>query len=173
VPISREDTLYPTVERQEKMIISVFQGESPLTAKNIKLGALEAPLASGKSKAENGVNIRFTYDINGILQVDVFAEGSGVRRELILQQNPGVLTQDEIRTRLAALAAIKVHPRERQENLALIALAERLYEERIDQRDSISDMILRFRAALATQDEKLIGSHRAEFGKALDWLDKN
>ncbi|MGO4781765.1 molecular chaperone HscC, partial [Lysobacter sp. 2RAB21] len=73
--------------------------------------------------------MRFTYDINGLLQVEAVALSTGLKREVVLEKNPGVMTQEQIRERLAALSAIKVHPREQQENIVLVARAERLYEE--------------------------------------------
>ena len=85
-------------------------------------------------KNQPAIDVRFTYDINGVLQVESTTLGTGEKRELILQDNPGVLGDAEIRERLASLSALKVHPREDQANLATIARIERLYEERLDLR---------------------------------------
>jgi len=64
-----------------------------------------------------------------------------------------------------------VHPRAKQENVALLARAERLYEEHLHAREQLQQWIARFRAALETQDELLIREHRREFGAALDTLE--
>jgi len=170
VPVSREDTFYPIDDAQTRLVIDVYQGENPLAAKNIQLGALEIELPRRKA-SENGVNVRFTYDINGVLQVEAHLQASGKRHELVLEQNPGLLTPEEIRARFAALADIKVHPRNRQENLALLARAERLYEERLAERDQLQDWIASFRAVLETQDDSLVARHRAQLGRALDALE--
>ena len=45
----------------------------------------------------------------------------GTRHELILEKNPGSMSKDEIRRRLALLAGLKVHPRDDQPNVALVA----------------------------------------------------
>ncbi len=103
VPISREDTFYPIHDAQEHLVIGVYQGESPLVTKNIKLGELRMALPRHLPKAEKGVTTRFTYDNNGLLQVEVTEHHSGRKHELILEQNPGLLDAGQIRERLAAL----------------------------------------------------------------------
>ncbi|HZP65065.1 MAG TPA: molecular chaperone HscC [Rudaea sp.] len=172
VPVSREDAFYPITEHQKRLLIGVFQGESPLVDKNIKLGELEVPLApASKAKDERGVVVRFTYDINGALQVEAKVLATGKVYELLLQQNAGLLSEAEIRARFAALASIKVHPREKQENVAVLARAERLYEEVIDQREAIQEWIVRFQSIVDTQDEARIREEREALTKALDELE--
>jgi molecular chaperone HscC len=171
VPLSREDTFYPTQERQESVIIDVYQGENPLVANNIKLGEIAVKLDPRRPQHENSVVVRFTYDINGLLQVEVTAEATGQRHELVLQQNPGLLTPEDIAERLKALASLKIHPRDQQENIAVLARAERLYEEFIHERERLQTWIVQFRSVLDTQDAELIAQNREEFGRALDTLE--
>jgi molecular chaperone HscC len=173
VPISREDTFYPIHDTQEHLVIDVYQGESPLVAKNIKLGELRMALPRHLPKAEKGVTTRFTYDNNGLLQVEVTEHHSGHKHELILEQNPGLLDPGQIRERLAALQALKIHPREQQDNLSLLARAERMYEEYLDLREQIQAWIVAFRGALDTQDLRLIDEHRQRLGEALDALERH
>ncbi len=123
--------------------------------------------------AERGTSVRFTYDVNGILQVEVTVKHTGQRHERILQQNQLTLTPNEVASRLAALADLKVHPRDRQENLAVVAHAERLYEERIAERDQLVAMILDFRAVLDTQDERRIAPVRQRFAAALRSIEQS
>jgi molecular chaperone HscC len=119
VPVSRENEIWPVTDDQTHLEFNIFQGENPVAAKNVKLGSLMVPLPPGKDRTERGAIVRFTYDINGILQVDVTMKATGEKHTLVLEQNPGVLSKDEIRQRLEALAHLKIHPRDVQENLAL------------------------------------------------------
>ena len=82
-----------------------------------------------------------------------------------------MLSAQDIRTRLAALSEIKIHPRSKQENLALLARVERVYEEHLAMREQVQGWIAQFRAALETQDEMLIRDHRIELARALDALE--
>ena len=171
VPISRENTYNPMGERQEKLVLKVYQGENPMVANNILLGQLEIPLKPELSIAENQVAVRFTYDINGVLQVEATSLASKLRYELVLEQSPGSLNQQEIRTRLAALSQLKIHPRGKQENVALLARAERLFEEHLLSRQLLQQWIVQFRQSLESQDEQVIREHRTSFAQALDRLE--
>ena len=172
VPISRESTYYPLAERQKMLSLKIYQGENPMVSRNIKLGQLEVPINPTLSIADNAVTVRFTYDINGVLQVEATPLASGTRHELVLEQNPGILSKEEIRARLDALSALKIHPRSKQENLALLARAERLFEEYVAARSILSEWIGQFRQSLESQDERLIGEHRSRFSQAMDELER-
>jgi molecular chaperone HscC len=172
VPVSRENEIWPVTDDQTHLEFNIFQGENPVAAKNVKLGSLMVPLPPGKDRTERGAIVRFTYDINGILQVDVTMKATGEKHSLVLEQNPGVLSKDEIRERLAALAHLKIHPRDAQENLALMARAERLYEEQLSDRDSLQAMLLDFKGSLESQDERLIARTRKQFADALNAVER-
>jgi molecular chaperone HscC len=171
VPVSREQEFLPINEGQKHLRLDVYQGESPLVEKNIKLGELEVGIDAARPAHENAVAVRFTYDINGVLQVEAQVRSTGKRYELVLEQNPGLLDAAQIRQRLQALQDIKIHPRSKQENLAVLSRAERLYEEYLGARSQVQAWIAQFRAALETQDEMLIREHRLELGRALDALE--
>jgi len=171
VPVSREDQFYPMHEQQQKLTIDIYQGENPLVANNIKLGEISMDLDKRRGNDENGVTVRFTYDINGLLQVEVTEHATQRRHELLLEQNPGLMTPEEIRARLAALATLKVHPRDQQENIAVLARAERLYEEHLHERERLQAWIMQFRAIIDTQDAALIARNRDQFVEALDALE--
>lgn len=171
VPISREGTYGPMSDFQSKLALKVYQGENPMVANNILLGELEIPLNPKLPIAANQVVVRFTYDINGLLQVEATPQAGGTRYELLLEQNPGMLGEQEIRTRLAALSQLKIHPRSKQENVALLARAERLFEENLSARQLLQQWIVQFRQSLDSQDEQVIREHRASFGQAMDQLE--
>jgi molecular chaperone HscC len=171
VPISRESSYWPMSERQAKLTLNIYQGENPMVENNIKLGELEIALNPTLSVSANEVVVRFTYDINGVLQVEATPKASGIRHELVLQQNPGMLNEQEIRARLAALSELKIHPRAKQENIALLARAERLFEEHLAERQVLQQWIGHFRQVLEAQDERLIEEHRQNFSEALDSLE--
>ncbi len=171
VPVSREDQFYPVNEQQQKLVIDIYQGENPLVVNNIKLGEISMDLDKRRGSDGNGVTVRFTYDINGLLQVEVTEHATQRRHELLLEQNPGLMTPEEIRARLAALAELKVHPRDQQENIAVLARAERLYEEHLHDREHLQAWIMQFRAVVDSQDAALIIRNRDQFVEALDALE--
>lgn len=170
VPVSKEQSYSPLVDFQAELNLKIYQGESPRVVNNILLGEIQLPLPKLKA-AENTVKVRFTYDVNGLLQVEATVASNKKRYELVIQQNPGLLSDAEIRTRLAQLSALKVHPREDQANVALIARAERLYGEFLQQRELIKANLTRFMSILETQELAQIARFRQEFQAFLDEIE--
>ena len=171
VPVSRVHRFQPVHDWQQRLTLEVYQGESPRVINNVKLGELSFPLQRKRAE-DNPVDVRFTYDINGVLQVEVDVIATGTRHELLLEKNPGSMSNEEIRQRLQKLAAIKVHPRDEQPNIAALARAERLYEESLgQQRTMIQAWIIQFTSVLDSQDADLVDKHRRELDAALDQLE--
>ena len=149
----------------------MFQGESRLVKDNVLLGELKLKLPPGRAGQEN-VDVRFTYDTSGLLEVQAKTVSTGRQETLVIEGNPGVMQPDEIEKRLASLAKLKVHPRDDAENRALVARAERLYEERLgDARHNISRALVVFTGALDRQDEDEIRQARRQLADLLDALD--
>ena len=170
VPVSRVERYYPLRDGQREVEFEIYQGESPRVENNVRLGKVSIEIPA-KRRNENPVDIRFTYDINGLLQVEATALSTGLTREVVLEKNPGVLSPEEIRVRLAALTAIKIHPRDQQENIAVIARAERLYEELLWARDQLQSALVRFRTLLDGQDLRDIAEQRSQFAAFLDQVE--
>jgi molecular chaperone HscC len=172
VPTSKVQTYSPIEDFQSFLNLRIFQGESPRVVNNIALGKLEIPLAKKKA-SENPVDVRFTYDVNGILQVEALVQSTQEKHELVIQQNPGVMTEAEIRASLAQLAELKIHPRDDQANAALVARADRLYGEFLRERELIKHNLTHFMAILEGQDRHQIAKARVDFGGFLDALEKD
>lgn len=168
VPVSRVEQYAPMHDHQAEIELEIYQGESPRVANNVMLGKIHIPLPRNRKREDNVFDVRFTYDVNGVLQVEAKLLSTGASHELIVEGNPGVLSQAEIRHRLAALEQIKIHPREEQANLAIIARIERLYEESLEQRAMLQDWLTRFMGVLESQDRPRIERHRVELSRALD-----
>ncbi|MCI0913252.1 molecular chaperone HscC [Pseudomonas putida] len=161
VPVSRVKTVCTVHEAQELVRVQIYQGESRLVRDNIALGELEIPVPPNKGVVE--MDVRFTYDSNGLLECQVSIPVTGEQYALVIENNPGVLSADEIAERLHKLEALKVHPRDQQVNTLLVARLERLYEESLGERRELVDhWATRFQEALASQDERVIGRARHE-----------
>jgi molecular chaperone HscC len=171
VPVSRVQQYVPVHDRQEHIQLNIFQGESPLVASNVRLGQLDIRLPGTGDRFKRAVDVRFTYDINGVLQVEATVVGTGKKHELVLHNSATALDPDQLRARLAELEAIKVHPRKVQENVALVARAERLFEESLADRPTVQHWLARFMAALDSQDPDRIAEQRRVLVEVLDQLE--
>jgi molecular chaperone HscC len=158
VPTSRCAVYNPLTDFQTVLKLRIYQGEAMQVASNVFLGELEIPLPRAKA-ADMPVEVRFTYDVNGLIEVEATVLANKASHRLTIQQNPGLLTPEQIAQRLADLQYLKVHPRDDQANLAIIARAERLYEERSgDLRQQLAQWLLAFRDELESQEPLRIRS---------------
>jgi molecular chaperone HscC len=172
VPVSRVKRYFPMVEGQRVLELVVYQGEARLVKDNIRLGALRIDLVPGPIEA-NAVDVRFTYDANGLLQVEATLERGGDTRSLVIEGNPGLLSEAEIAARVAALADLKIHPRDRIENRTLLARGERLYQQlRGGMREFLGVQMMRFEQVLDTQDVHTIAPVARDFRKLLDEIER-
>ena len=173
VPVSRVKTYYPLRDNQPVLEIQVFQGEARMVKDNIALGTLKIPLPRAP-KDECGVDIRFTYDANGLLQVEGTLLKSGQTKALVISGNPGMLSEEEVAQRLASLAELKIHPRDKIENRTLLARAERLYQQlRGPVREQLGENIMRFERTLEQQDPRRITLEARAFAGMLDEFDND
>lgn len=173
VPVSRVKRYHPMHAAQTSLDVQVFQGEARMVRDNIHLGELRVPIPQGLPN-DNGVDIRFTYDVNGLLQMEATVLRTGALHTLLIEGNPGLLDEAEIAERLKALAELKIHPRDRLENRTLMARAERLYTQlRGDVREWLGEQIMVFEQILSTQDGKVIDAQRPQFEAMLDQIEKD
>lgn len=172
VPVSRVRTVQTVSDNQAHVLLKIFQGESRLVKDNIALGELNIPVPKAKA-GEVELDVRFTYDNNGLLEADVKVQATGSSHKLVIENNPGVMTPDEIKDRLKVLEALKVHPREQQVNTHLTARLERLYQEYLGEtREMIGAWAAQFQQVLETQDERQIGEMRRQFEQQVDRFER-
>lgn len=172
IPVSRVERMYTVVDNQTELKVEIYQGESRRIANNIKLGELTVQVPAAPA-GEQPIDIRYTYDMNGILEVEVTTVSTGVVKKIIIEKNPGSMTPAEIEERLQELRSIKIHPRDRTEYRLLLARGERLYEEALGElRQEIAYHMQQFEDLLATQKEQLIKKGAVEFRRKLDSLER-
>jgi molecular chaperone HscC len=152
IPVSRVSRYTTISDNQTKITFGIYQGESRLVKDNLKLGELvvHVPrLPAGEAQ----VDVRFTHDASGLLEVETTVEQTGATDRLVIEGQAGRLTPAEVEERLARLAKLKVAPRDEAENIALIARADRLYQQCLGaEREQIGIALAHFIAALETQD---------------------
>ncbi|MEK3942832.1 MULTISPECIES: molecular chaperone HscC [Paenibacillus] len=167
IPVSRVERLYTAADNQKIISVDVYQGESPRVENNLFLGEMEFQIPQAP-RGEESIDVRYTYDVNGILEVEVTTVSTGQKHQMIIEQNAGGMTKKQIEARLLELRSIKIHPRERTENRLLLARGERLYEEVLgDQRKFIAQCLKVFEDALYTQNEKVIEKAAQAFNEQL------
>jgi len=172
VPISRVKTYFPTSKGQMLVDLNIFQGEARMVRDNIHLGQLRVELP-GIAAEESGVDVRFTYDVNGLLQVEATVQKTQHKSSVLIEGNPGLLSESEIAERLKALDELKIHPRDTLENRTLLARAERLYQQlRGDVRAWLGAQIREFERVLASQDKRVIAPAQRQLETQLNHIER-
>lgn len=172
VPVSRVEQVQTLHDNQREVLVKIFQGESRLVKDNIFLGELSVPVPPRKA-GEVSLDIRFTYDNNGLLEADVSIPLTGENHRLVIENNPGVLSREEIDAKLKALAGLKIHPRDQQINSIVMARLERLYQECLGEaREYVARMASDFQHVLDSQDERQIRELRVAVNERLDQLER-
>jgi molecular chaperone HscC len=169
IPASRIEAFSPLADYQAEVKLNVYQGEAPFVRDNVLLGEMHVPLPR-LPKSEASVDVRFTYDVNGLLEVEARVRATGAVHSIVIEQKKGSLTAEQIQERLKDLARLKIHPRDEAPNQAVLARAQRLYEEsREAQRAELSQLIIQFMGVLEGQNPAEIHRARVAFG---EWLDR-
>lgn len=155
VPVSRVERYNTFGPDQDMIELQVFQGESRLTAENTRLGAMKVHgLRHKPGQQEPGtIDVRFTYDMNGILEVDVTVVSTGIKQTKVIESRPGSLSAKQIEDAIRRLQPLKIHPRDSLPNRARIERANRLYPELVGAaREALTARLDDFQGALESQD---------------------
>lgn len=170
VPVSRVANYQTMQDNQTRIRLDIRQGESPIGSENLFLGELEIKVPPRPAGSVN-VDVRMSYDISGVLVVDV-KHDEGETHSLVIRQTEQGMSEVEMATALARLDKLKIHPREQQENLYLVERAKRLYGDLLgDPRGQVQQHISAFLQALDSQEERIIIQARKAFREFLDRMD--
>jgi molecular chaperone HscC len=171
IPASRVQTFSTMAPNQREILVEVYQGEHASCERNRKLGEYNLRNIPAGPAASQAVDVRFSYDLNGLLEVDMTILSTGHRQTLVVEQTPGRLTPAEIAAARQRLERLKFHPREALPNTTALARADSLYVEMVGaRRERLGDAIAIFRAALETQDSPTIAEARAQLLALVDHL---
>ena len=169
IPTSRVERYYTTHPRQEKIRIAVYQGERPWVRDNILIDAFDVTLMPTEHIQQ--LDVRFSYDINGLLEVDVTLLETGARYSHSIDRSPTGLDEQARQNSHDRLAALKVHPRDALPNRTLLARLERAWMQSLGtERERIAEWLHSFTTVLGGQQSSEIASHRAQLNSALDEL---
>jgi len=173
VPASRVKTYVTVRNNQKQLQMDIYQGESRLVKNNIKLGEVTVNVPKAKAGQEM-VELRFSYDINGLLDVDAHVPSTGEKKQITINNAPGELSEKEIQASKDKLAKLKVHPREDEKIAELIMRAESIYENSLEQdRAAITNALSQFEAVLERQDPKEIERIAKDFNDFLSDFETN
>lgn len=175
LPISRVCRCYTANPFQTNCTITILQGEHRLAEQNLCLGRLEVEVPRGQTETDReAIDVRYTYDINGILEIDVTVVSTQETTSKVIVNKAVRLTEEEIAHRREELRKLKIHPRDKERNRLLIAKGDRIFEESTGEvRKYVNQFLSEFTAALNTQDERTIEQAYARTTELLEIIENS
>lgn len=126
LPISRTGKYRTLYENQQKITVQIFQGEERYVDENKKLGEIEFELPL-HTPCNTEVIITFTYDINGILVVDVDVPSCNIKKNSVIVNSDINYSQEEIESKTKELEKIKQIANDDEEIYQILEWGSRLY----------------------------------------------
>ena len=161
IPASRVETFRTVDHNQKEIQVEVYQGEHSLCRDNRKLGEFKMKNLPQRSAGEVTMDVRFTYDLNGLLEVEARVPDTGAVHSVVFEQTPGRLNRREIEEARKAMDRLKFHPRESLPNVTALSRAEAMYMELTGlAREELAHALAEFRGLLERQDAALIDDSR-------------
>ena len=115
--------------------------------------------------------MRFTYDINGILEVEATVVSTGLKKSKLIIN--GDLSEEEKNEKIKMLEEIKIQSENKNKDKLLLERANRIYAEIVNTeiRNHISDYLENYKMVVATGDRIRIQKAKESFSQFLDKID--
>ena len=141
LPASQCQHLVTLADYQKEIVVRIYQGEEYYAKDNLFLGEVRIPVEPRPAGTE-GIDVYFTYDLNGILYVEV-VNSQNVRNHILLASQS--LSKAELERYQAQMQQLLIPPLQREENQQLLA-------------------------RLVTQFENSLGRRREQIRMLIDWF---
>ena len=170
VPTSRSEYFYTIEDYQSQVTVGIYQGESLNIDDNLFLGEFLLDVPQNLAGKE-AINVRFTYDINGILEVEATVVSTGLKKSKLIVN--GDLSEEEKNEKIKMLEEIKIQSENKNKDKLLLERANRIYAEIVNTeiRNHISDYLENYKMVVATGDRIRIQKTKESFSQFLDKID--
>jgi len=156
IPTSQWDSFATVNDNQTRVVFAVFEGESRRCDENRRIGELRVEgLPRGPAGVE--VRVRFTYDQNGMLEVEAVIPQTGKVVSEVFHRQGKELSADELADARARLRALRADPMDRPRYRDLHARAKLLWQEAdVGGRLALDALIDGFDAAVTSRNPAAI-----------------
>ncbi len=167
LPVSKNKILYTVADNQTHVLLKIYQGEGRRITDNVYLGEMNIDIPP-RPRGEVALDVRFTYTLDGLLEVTCQHSDSPNAVSMVIEKVPGQMSAEQIAQSLQKLNDLKRHPRDRQENRELLLHGSRLFAFLLgEERAWIDNVMSVFEHALESQDERRIADVRQKVEEAL------
>lgn len=171
IPVSRVKQVCTLHPNQTRIEIQVYQGENRRVEQNLLLGKFTVD-GIPRGPAGQAIEVRFTYDLNGILEVEATIVDTGRKVSHLITRHARGLSAEQVARAVQDMQALKVHPREEARNRFLLRRAERLYQELpLFEQQALDQLLDCFEEALETNAKEDLEQSRAALESFLELHD--
>ncbi len=160
IPVSRVRRVVTITPNQTQLKVDVYQGENRRVKHNILLGEITVDgIPKGPPRQE--ADVRFTYDLNGVLEVEVSIVQTNRKITHVITRHVRGMSASEVAKAVTEMQALKMHPREESMCRALLKRAERVYQELpLLEQHHLDQLLDGFEQALELQEKDTIEQYR-------------
>ncbi|HVY26665.1 MAG TPA: Hsp70 family protein [Polyangiaceae bacterium] len=172
LPTSRRELFATLAPKQSAIAVKVFEGVAREVKDNTLLGEL---LVQGipPGPPRDAIEITFTYDVNGVLEVEVTVLESGHKASRIFTRDGNALSEAELAQAQASISQLKQDPAERPSFRELLARANLIWSDVAGEQRMVLEEALRgFEEAMQTRTPSVITTAENRLRKVCEYLDQ-
>lgn len=181
IPVTKSEVFYTLRDNQEKVQVSIYQGEDEDALNNIKIGEFMLE-GLGDYPADSPIITQFKLDINGILHVTTTEKKTGLTKSITIHNAISNFGEHEMEQAKAKIDQLFSKPKEEVEiiedspNLqekvdTIINQAEEILDKVSDEdREDIIELIEDIRDAMQEKNESVIEKQLEQLSDMLFYL---